>query len=147
MKSRCDINESSGGVHAGSVKSAAGRPYTDIVNIGIGGSDLGPRLACAALEPYAKPRPRAHFVSNVDGAAMAKVLETLDPRSTLFVVVSKTFTTQETLMNARSAVAWLAKKFGRKSAGRNLCAVTSAPERAVEGVKEDIATVKGAHHE
>src|SRR5690349_7500216 len=86
------------GVHAGSVKSGAGRPFTDIVNIGIGGSDLGPRLACAALEPYAKPRPRAHFVSNVDGAAMASVMEKLDARSTLFVVVSKTFTTQETLM-------------------------------------------------
>jgi glucose-6-phosphate isomerase len=120
------------GVHSGTVKSGAGRPFTDVVNIGIGGSDLGPRLACAALEPYSMPRPRAHFVSNVDGAAMASALKTLDPRSTLFVVISKTFTTQETLMNARSAVAWLAKKLGRKGAGRNLCAVTSAPERAVE---------------
>jgi glucose-6-phosphate isomerase len=118
------------GVHAGRIKGASGRPFTDVVSIGIGGSDLGPRLACAALEPYLRPRPRAHFVSNVDGAAMASVLRALDPRSTLFVVISKNFTTQETLANARTAVDWLAKRLGRKAAGRHLCAVTADPERA-----------------
>jgi len=109
----------------------AGRAFTDVVNIGIGGSDLGPRLACEALAPYANGGPRLHFVSNVDGAAISSVLRGLDPRTTLFVIASKTFTTQETLANARTALAWLAKKLGGKAAARHLCAVTAEPARAV----------------
>jgi len=119
------------GVHGGSIKGGSGRVFTDVVNIGIGGSDLGPRLVCAALEPYLKSRPRPHFVSNVDGAAIASVLAALDPRSTLFVITSKTFTTQETLTNARTAVAWLARKLGRRAVGQQLCAITADPARAV----------------
>jgi glucose-6-phosphate isomerase len=119
------------GVHAGRIKGATGRAFTDVVNIGIGGSDLGPRLACAALAPYAKERPRLHFVSNVDGTAISSALETLDPRATLFVIASKTFTTQETLANANTALAWLSKKLGGKSAAKHLCATTAEPARAV----------------
>ena len=121
------------GVQSGSIKGATRRPFTDVVNLGIGGSDLGPRLVCEALAPYAKARPRLHFVSNVDGAALAAVLARLNPATTLFVVASKTFTTAETLANARSARAWLAGKLGGKAdiAG-HFCAVTAAPARATE---------------
>jgi len=118
------------GVHSGSIKGGTGRAFTDVVNIGIGGSDLGPRLACAALEPYLKARPRPHFVSNVDGAAISSVLAALDPRTTLIVIASKTFTTQETLANARTALAWLARKVGARAATKHLCAVTADPARA-----------------
>ena len=120
------------GVHAGRIKGATGRAFTDVINIGIGGSDLGPRLACAALAPYAKKRPRLHFVSNVDGAAISSVLEMLDPRTTLFVIASKTFTTQETLANSNTALAWLSKKLGGKAAAKHLCATTAEPARALE---------------
>ncbi|WP_204114296.1 glucose-6-phosphate isomerase [Shimia biformata] len=78
---------------------------TDVVNIGIGGSDLGPAMAAIALKPFAKG-PRCHFISNVDGADLADTLAGLDAATTLFIVASKTFTTQETMMNARSALAW-----------------------------------------
>jgi glucose-6-phosphate isomerase len=84
---------------------------TDVVNIGIGGSDLGPAMVCAALSslPAADGRrgPRVHFVSNVDGAALRLALRTCDPATTLFIVASKTFTTAETIANAQAARAWL----------------------------------------
>ena len=118
------------GVHSGALKGGSGRAFTDVVNIGIGGSDLGPRLACAALAPYLKSRPRPHFVSNVDGAAISSVLAELDPRTTLVIIASKTFTTQETLANARTALEWLARKVGAKAATKHLCAVTADPVRA-----------------
>lgn len=108
----------------------SGRPYTDVVNIGIGGSDLGPLFVTEALESYARPRPRAHFVSNVDGAHLAGVLKELNPETTLFIVASKTFTTQETLANARSAHTWLAERMGSSAAGANFAAVTANPDAA-----------------
>ena len=80
-------------------------PITDIVNIGIGGSDLGPLMVTEALKPYGGPL-KVHFVSNVDGTHMAEVLKKLNPQTVLFVIASKTFTTQETLMNAMSAKQW-----------------------------------------
>ena len=120
------------GIQSGSVKGATRRAFTDVVNLGIGGSDLGPRLVCEALAPYARARPRLHFVSNVDGAALAAVLGRLNPATTLFVIASKTFTTAETLANARSACAWLAEQLGGKSdIARHLCAVTAEPARAI----------------
>jgi len=120
-------------VHAGRLRGATGRAFTDAVNIGIGGSDLGPRLACEALRPYARARPRLHFVSNVDGAAIASVLGALAQESTLFIIASKTFTTAETLANARTARAWLEKKLrGKAAAAKHFCAVTAAPARAAE---------------
>ncbi|NLF92203.1 MAG: glucose-6-phosphate isomerase, partial [Corynebacterium marinum] len=88
-----------------------GRTIKKIVNIGIGGSDLGPAMATRALRAYATAGITAEFVSNVDPADMAATLETLDPESTLFVIASKTFTTQETLSNAHAAKRWLLEAF------------------------------------
>jgi glucose-6-phosphate isomerase len=94
-------------VRSGAWKGHTGRRITDIVNVGIGGSDLGPVMATEALRPYWQVGLRAHFVSNVDGTHLAETIKSLDPETTLFIIASKTFTTQETLMNARSARAWL----------------------------------------
>ena len=88
------------------VRAQAGSPYTDIVNIGIGGSDLGPAMVVPALEPYGHRGLRFHFVSNVDGHDLTAVLRSLKPQNTLFIVASKTFTTQETMANAHAARAW-----------------------------------------
>jgi glucose-6-phosphate isomerase len=118
------------GLRAGRIRGASGRAFTDVLNLGIGGSDLGPRLACDALKHYSRKGPRVHFVSNVDGAAIAGALERLTPASTLVVISSKTFGTQETLANARTARAWLEKKLKDKAA-RHLCAVTADPARAL----------------
>jgi glucose-6-phosphate isomerase len=97
----------SNSVRNGVWRGYTGKPITDVVNIGIGGSFLGPLMVCQALQPYSSPKLRAHFVSNVDGADIATKLALLDPETTLFIIASKTFTTQETLMNARSAKDWL----------------------------------------
>lgn len=93
-------------VRNGVWKGYSGKPITDIVNIGIGGSDLGPFMVCVALKPYSRPDLNAHFVSNVDGAHLAMTLQKCNPETTLFVIASKTFTTQETLTNAKSARKW-----------------------------------------
>ena len=94
-------------IRSGAWKGHTGKPITDFVNIGIGGSDLGPVMVTEALKPYRGKGPRAHFVSNVDGTHIAEVLNALSPETTLFIVASKTFTTQETLTNAHSARDWL----------------------------------------
>ncbi len=94
-------------IRSGAWKGHTGKTITDIVNIGIGGSDLGPVMASEALKPYWQKGLRAHFVSNVDGTHVVETIKELDPERTLFIVASKTFTTQETLMNARSAREWL----------------------------------------
>ena len=125
------------GLRAGRIRGASGRAFTDVLNLGIGGSDLGPRLACDALKHYSRKGPRVHFVSNVDGAAIAGALERLTPAATLVVISSKTFGTLETLTNARTARAWLEKKLKDKAA-RHLCAVTADPARALAfGVPEN----------
>jgi len=93
-------------VRSGRWKGHTGKRISDIVNIGIGGSDLGPVMATEALKPYAKPGLNVHFVSNIDGSQLTETLRRLDPESTLFIVASKTFTTLETLTNARSAREW-----------------------------------------
>jgi len=93
-------------VRSGGWKGYTGKPITDIVNIGIGGSDLGPVMATEALKPFAAAHLKIHFVSNIDGTHMAETLKKLDPETALFIVASKTFTTQETLTNARSARTW-----------------------------------------
>ena len=97
------------------VRSAAwrgytGRPITDVVNIGIGGSDLGPKMVVRALRPYVKPELRCHFVSNVDGTDIAETLKRVAPETTLFLVASKTFTTQETMANANAARTWFLER-------------------------------------
>src|SRR5204863_7455299 len=86
-----------------------GKAITDVVNIGIGGSDLGPVMATEALRPYGKPGLRVHFVSNVDGTHMVETLKKCSPETTVFIVASKTFTTQETLTNAHTAKDWFLK--------------------------------------
>jgi glucose-6-phosphate isomerase len=93
-----------------------GKAIRDIVNIGIGGSDLGPLMVCEALKPYASQKLRVHFVSNIDSTHLTETLKNLDAETTLFIVSSKTFTTQETLTNARSARAWLVDKLGDEQA-------------------------------
>ncbi len=94
-------------VHNGSWRGHTGKPIRNVVNIGIGGSDLGPAMVCHALDHYAVENVRVHFVSNLDPGHLAGTLSQLDPETTLFIVASKTFTTLETLANANSAKAWL----------------------------------------
>ncbi len=113
-------------VHDGTWTGRTGKPITDIVNIGIGGSDLGPRMVCHALKPYWKGPVRPHFVSNVDGVDMADTLAGLDPETTLFIIASKTFTTQETMANAHTARAWFLDKGGvQEDIARHFVAVST----------------------
>lgn len=93
-------------IRNGTWKGYTGKAITDIVNIGIGGSDLGPVMVTEALKPYAKKGLNAHFVSNIDGTHLAEVLKVVNPETTLFIIASKTFTTQETITNAVSAKDW-----------------------------------------
>jgi glucose-6-phosphate isomerase len=94
-------------LRSGAWLGTTGKPITDIVNIGIGGSDLGPVMVTEALRPYWKPGLNVHFVSNVDGTHVAETLKRVSWETTLFIIASKTFTTQETMTNARSAREWL----------------------------------------
>ncbi len=116
-------------VRSGRRRSVTERAFTDVVNLGIGGSLLGPQLVCEALSRHADG-PRMHFVSNVDGAHLEATLAGLDPAQTLFIVTSKTFTTDETLTNARSAQEWLAARLGPEANVRHFVAVTANPAEA-----------------
>lgn len=100
------IKEFSNQVRSGEWKGYTGKTITDIVNIGIGGSDLGPVMVTEALKDYSKRDLKCHFVSNIDGTHLAEELKTCDPETTLFIIASKTFTTQETITNAESARDW-----------------------------------------
>jgi glucose-6-phosphate isomerase len=116
-------------IHSRAWRGFSGEHITDIVNIGIGGSDLGPRMAVQALRARQQPDLDVHFVANVDGADIAPLLARLNPRTTLFVIASKTFTTQETLTNARTARAWLLAAAGRESAvARHFVAISTNRE-------------------
>ena len=97
-------------VRSGEWKGYSGKPISNIINIGIGGSDLGPHMACEALKPYSKPGLNFHFVSNVDGTHIAEALKVCDPETTLVLIASKTFTTQETMANAHTARDWFLNK-------------------------------------
>src|SRR5450432_142644 len=124
-----------GKLRSGAWKGATGARITDVVNIGIGGSDLGPVMASEALRPDWQDGLSAHFVSNVDSTHLAETVKHLDPASTLFIVASKTFTTQETLMNARSARAWLTGKLGEAAVPNHFVAVsTNAAEVSKFGI-------------
>lgn len=103
-------------VHSGAASGYTGKKIRHIVNIGIGGSALGPLMACEALKPYGSTDLSAHFVSNVDASDIAETLKKLDPETTLFIISSKTFTTQETITNARTARAWLVGCLGSEDA-------------------------------
>jgi glucose-6-phosphate isomerase len=124
-------------IRGGTLTGATGKPITDVVNIGIGGSDLGPAMAVLALAPY-HDGPRSHFVSNVDGAHIADTLSGLDPETTLFIIASKTFTTIETMTNARTARAWLVENLGEEAVAKHFCAVSTALDKvAAFGIGED----------
>jgi glucose-6-phosphate isomerase len=125
-------------VREGRLRGALGQPMTDVVNIGIGGSDLGPAMATKALSPFAPANLRSHFVSNVDGADIADTLKGLDPARTLFIVSSKTFTTQETMTNAASARAWIAAALGEAAVGDHFAAVSTQLEKVAQfGIAAD----------
>jgi len=117
-------------VRSGEWRGFTGKGITDVVNIGIGGSDLGPVMVTEALRPYWKPGLRVHFVSNIDGTHLAETLKRVDPETVLFTVASKTFTTQETLTNARSARAWLVDALGDEAAvARHFVAMSTNDEQ------------------
>jgi glucose-6-phosphate isomerase len=122
----------SDGVRTGRIAGSGGGHYTDVINIGIGGSHLGPMLAVHALAPYADPTLHMHFASNIDGAALYRLLAPLSPATTLVNVVSKTFTTMETMTNARSVRRWLANSLGEDNAARHFVAVTANVPKATE---------------
>jgi len=125
-------------VRSGDWVGATGAPIETVVNIGIGGSDLGPVMAYEALAAFRHDRIRCRFVSNVDGSDLVAAVRDLDPATTLFVISSKTFTTQETLTNARSARAWLTASLGADAVAKHFVAVsTNAAEVAAFGIDTD----------
>jgi len=112
-------------IHSGTWRGASGLAITDVVNIGIGGSDLGPKMVCQALRCFAHPGIRSHFVSNVDGHDLDAVLGQVNPSTTLFIVASKTFTTAETMLNANSARSWFLRQCRESDLPRHFVAVTT----------------------
>ena len=126
-------------IRAGETKGFTGKKFKTIVNIGIGGSDLGPAMVCNALKSFGHPDISPIFVSNVDGSDISQALEKCDPETTLFIIASKTFTTQETMTNAFSAREWLLDKFGNDNAIKNHFAAISTNESAVKafGISTD----------
>lgn len=117
-------------VREGNWRGATGERIKTVINIGIGGSDLGPAMAVQALRPFCHPEIRFHFVSNVDGAHLQAALAQADPASTLFIVSSKTFTTQETLANAKAARAWLTARISPDAVPKHFVAVSAAVDKA-----------------
>jgi glucose-6-phosphate isomerase len=127
-------------VRSGAWKGHTGKAITDVVNIGIGGSDLGPVMVTEALRPYQRADLRLHFVSNVDGSHLAEALKRVDPETTLFLIASKTFTTQETMANAHSARRWFLGRVGadgEKHIAKHFVALST---NATEVAKFGIAT-------
>ena len=116
-------------LRSGAVRGASGEVFRDVVNIGIGGSDLGPRMAVRALRPF-HDGPNVHFLSNVDGAHSHDILSGLDPARTLFIVASKTFTTSETMTNAGTCRRFVAQALGDAAVARHFIGLTSAVEKA-----------------
>ncbi|MEL6093330.1 glucose-6-phosphate isomerase [Bartonella schoenbuchensis] len=118
-------------VRCGNYRGYSGERITDIVNIGIGGSDLGPAMVTHALKPY-HDGPRCHFVSNVDGAHIVDVLANLNPETTLFIIASKTFTTSETVANAKVARQWISSHLGEEAVKMHFVGVSSAADKVME---------------
>jgi len=118
-------------VRSGKWLGFSGKRITDLVNIGIGGSDLGPKMVCEALRYYGSPDFNVHFVSNVDGTHIAETLKNLDPETTLFIIASKTFTTQETMTNAHSARDWFLRSGGNAENISSHFVAVSTNENAV----------------
>ena len=127
----------SDGVRSASIQPARGGRFTDVVNIGIGGSDLGPAMATLALAPY-HDGPRTHFVSNIDGAHWRDTTKFIDPATTLVIVASKTFTTVETMTNARTARRWIVDALGETAVPAHFVAVSTALDKvAAFGIAPD----------
>jgi len=116
------------GVRSGAIATANGKRISDVVNIGIGGSDLGPAMTTLALAPY-HDGPRLHFVSNIDSANLADTIKNLDPARTLFLVASKTFTTVETMTNAQTAREWIVKHLGETAVPKHFAAISTALDK------------------
>ncbi|MCO4798368.1 MAG: glucose-6-phosphate isomerase [Colwelliaceae bacterium] len=126
-------------VREGKWKGYSGKRITDIVNIGVGGSNLGPQMVTEALKHYSDNSVSVHYVSNVDGAQIVEILRPLDPEKVLFIVSSKTFTTTETMTNAKTAIKWLtASSFDEAAVGKHFVAVTANKTNAMSfGIEED----------
>jgi glucose-6-phosphate isomerase len=126
-------------VRSGNLRGYSGHLYKDVVNIGIGGSDLGPHVVCDSMKPFAQRGMNVHFVSNVDPTHLTEILKFVEPESTLFIVSSKTFTTQETMLNAQSARQWFVELTGSENAvARHFVAVTANKQAAAEfGILEE----------
>ncbi|WP_310619180.1 glucose-6-phosphate isomerase [Flexibacterium corallicola] len=122
------LGQFSNAVRSGKVCGVSGKTFTDVINIGIGGSDLGPAMTTQALAPY-HDGPKVHFVSNVDGAHISDTLKHLDPETTLVIVASKTFSTIETMTNAQTARSWIVEALGENAIPHHFCAVSTALDR------------------
>ena len=134
-KMECFVNA----VHSGDWRGCTGKPITDIVNIGIGGSDLGPRMVTTALSDYNTGQVSCHFVSNIDRGDLEQLLTTLSPETTLFIIASKTFTTLETLTNANTAKSWVSQiTQNEKDYQQHFVAISSSIDNAYEfGIASD----------
>jgi len=126
-------------IRGGHLRGYSGHVFKDIVNIGIGGSDLGPHVVCDSMKPYAQRGLNVHFVSNVDPTHLTEILKFVEPESTLFIISSKTFSTQETMLNAQSARDWFVELTGNdKAVSRHFVAVTTNKKAASEfGILEE----------
>ena len=122
------IKTFSDSVRNGEWRGHTGKEITDVINIGIGGSDLGPKMVCLALRQFAHPRLTMHFVSNVDGHDMDAALSRVDPETTLFIIASKTFTTAETMMNAQTARKWFLRSASEEALAKHFVAVSTNVE-------------------
>ncbi|MCK5353780.1 MAG: glucose-6-phosphate isomerase, partial [Methyloprofundus sp.] len=120
-------------IHSGEWKGYTGKKITDIVNIGIGGSDLGPKMVTRALTPYAVEGMEVHYVSNIDRTDLNETLENLSPETTLFLIASKTFSTQETMVNAKAARSWLLEQAGDDAAvAKHFVALSTHQKNVIE---------------
>jgi glucose-6-phosphate isomerase len=127
-------------IREGQWLGSTGKAITDVINIGIGGSDLGPKLACNALEEFAHQRINMHFISNVDGAQILSTLSKLNPETTLVAIASKTFTTQETMLNAKTAIQWFKAELGLDNPknSSHFIGLTANPDAAIAyGIPKD----------
>ena len=137
MESLDRMEKFANGIRNGEILSSSGEKFTDVVNIGIGGSHLGPEMVTKALKPY-HDGPKVHFVSNIDPSHLYDVISTLDPKKTLILIASKTFTTIETMTNAKSALKWMSETVGEEDAGKHFVALSSALEKTKEfGISDE----------
>ena len=119
-------------IYCGAWQGATGKAITDVINLGIGGSDLGPLMAVEALKIYRQTHLNFHFISNVDNNALDHLLKQLHPETSLFIIASKSFTTQETLINAKTIWHWIQEKIPKKNVQPHFLAITAQPEKAIK---------------